>query len=118
MSAIDDIIQEPGHDIDPIDFQLAKTIGDTLEKHYPGWAWQINVKSEANAGVINVISAVLNDWTPKMYGYVLHLGKLGSHKDIVHKAVVAGGELLERANMPRDRWSGQEPKTMDIGCVN
>ena len=112
--AIDDIIQEPGHPVDPIDFELAKSIGDTLEFHYPGWGWQVNVKSELNQGVINVTSAVLNDGVHKLWGYVLHLGKLGSHKDITHKAIVAGGELLERANMPRSRWEGQEVKKMEI----
>ena len=112
--AIDNIIQEPGHSLDPLDFSLAKTIGDTLENHYPGWGWQVNVKSEAGQGIINVISGVLNDWTPKMYGYVLHIGKLGNYKDIARKAVIAGGELLERCNMPRDRWKGQEPKQMEI----
>lgn len=111
--AINDIIQEPGHPVDPIDFELAKTIGDTLEYHYPGWAWQVNVKSESNQGVINVTSGVLNDGVSKFWGYVLHLGKLGSYKDITHKAVIAGGELLERAHMPRRRWEEQEVTHID-----
>lgn len=116
--AIDNIIGEPGHSFDPIDYNLAKSIGDTLENHYPGWAWQVNVKSEVNAGVINVFSGVLNELSPRLYGYVLHLAKLGGHKDIVHKAVIAGGELLERAHMPRDRWTGQEIKKMDRAEVH
>ena len=111
--AVDDIIQEPGHPVDPLDFNLAKQIGDTLEAHYPGWAWQVNVKSEAGQGIINVISGVLNDGSPRNYGYVLHLAKLGSNKDVTHKAIIAGGELLERSHMPRSRWKGQEPTIME-----
>lgn len=109
---INDIISVPYHDIDPIDLNLAKTISETLERHYPGWAWQVNVNSEG--GVVNVINGVLNDGRPANYGYVLHIANLNNYKDVCHKAVMVGGELLERYNMPREGWKGQEPTSMEI----
>jgi len=113
---MENILSVPDHELNPLDIQLAKTISDTLEEHYPGWGWQVNVNSEKSGGVVNVLNGVLNDnpWVNKNYGYVLHLSNIYSHKDTVKKAVMIGGELLERANMPRSRWQGQEPTTMEI----
>jgi len=106
-----DIISVPYHDIDPIDLTLAKTISDTLEQHYPGWAWQVNVNSEG--GIVNVMSGVLNDGRLRNYGYVMHISDLNNYRAVCKKAIMVGGELLERANMPRRRWQGQEPNIMD-----
>ena len=100
------LIAVPGHDADPIDLNLAKTIADTLEYHYPGWGWEVNVNSEG--GIINVINGVLNDGMNKLHGYVLHISNMNNYKIIHKKVIMVGGELLERANMPRDRWKGQE----------
>jgi len=110
------ILSVPGHELNQLDIQLAKTIADTLEEHYPGWGWQVNINSEKSGGVINVLNGVLNDnpFVSKNYGYVLHISNISSHKATVKKAIMIGGELLERANMPRSRWQGQEPTTMDI----
>lgn len=111
-----DTLTVPYHDIDPIDLTLAKTIADTLEIHYPGWGWQVNINSDKTGGVVNVLNGVLNDTIIDRgnYGYVLHLSNIYNHRDTVKKAVMIGGELLERANMPRSRWQGQEPTTMEI----
>ena len=113
---MENILSVPDHDLNPIDIQLAKTIADTLEAHYPGWGWQVNINSDKTGGVINVLNGVLNDTVigRRNYGYVLHLSNIRKHKDTVKKAVMIGGELLERANMPRSRWQGQEPTTMEI----
>jgi len=102
----------PYHPVDPIDVQLAKTIGDTLENHYPGWGWMVHVDSEG--GVINIINSVMNASLQKQYGYVLKFATLnGTHEHIVKQAVRAGGELLERMNLPRSRWRGQEPDRVE-----
>ena len=107
-----DILAVPLHDIDPIDLTLAKTIADTLEYHYPGWAWQVNINSDG--GIINVLSGVLNDRITRNYGYVLHISDMHNYNAICKKVVMVGGEMLERANMPRRRWEGQEPTSMEL----
>jgi len=102
-----DIMPVDGHKVESQDLVLAKTIGDTLEKHYPGWAWMVHVDSEGE--IVNIMSGVLNEFQVKMYGFTYHLHNLTySHKAATQKAIKAGGELLERANMPRSRWTGQE----------
>jgi hypothetical protein len=109
-----DIISVPYHDIDLVDLELAKTIGDTLETHYPGWGWQVNINSDKTGGVVSVLSGVLNDDLHSNYGYVLHLANIYNYKDTVKKAILAGGELLERCNMPRSRWEEQVVKSIEV----
>lgn len=102
----------PEHDIDPIDVNLARIIGDTLEKHYPGWGWMVNVDSEG--GVVNIINGVMNTSLQKQYGYVLMMTQVSNTYDmIIKETVMAGGELLERMNLPRSRWKGEEPKKVE-----
>ena len=99
----------PEHPIDPNDVLLAKLISETLEKHYPGWGWMVHVDSEG--GVVNIINGVMNANLNKQYGYVLKMAALNNntYPMIVKEVVMAGGELLERMNLPRSRWEGEDP---------
>jgi len=73
-----------------------RMIGDTLETYYPGWLWFVEVKG----GIASIKSMHAN---PK-YAYVLRLlSGFYSASDLKRQVIHAGGELLERLNMPRNR---------------
>jgi hypothetical protein len=71
-----------------------RLIGDSLEAAYPGWLWYVEVR-----GGIAHIQTMHAD--PKR-GYRLHLGTdFYSASELKKMALRAGGELLERLNLPR-----------------
>jgi hypothetical protein len=76
---------------------LVKRCGDILETNFPGWAWAIS--PDERGGVITIRSMRLD----ARYGYLLHIAKI--QDDVQLKAVLrAGGELLERAGVPRGKY--------------
>jgi len=100
-----DLSGEVGHQIDDADRLLASTIGEILHKHYPGHLWAIYVNSEPTGGVVNIFNLRISH----KYGYVLHLTDLYPMDDIFKKKILmAGGEILERANMVRGAANGDK----------
>jgi hypothetical protein len=39
--------------------------------------------------------------------------QLASQKIMVKKVIMAAGEILERANLPRGTWNGETPRQVD-----
>jgi hypothetical protein len=80
------------------DVALAKRIGECLHLHYPGHAWLVEVEHAQGIARVSI---------PHLMGsvacYVIHLGKLAvdPRMDIVCRA---GGEILERYQLPRNRF--------------
>lgn len=75
---------------------LAKNLIARLEQHYPAFtgAWRVFVNEQG--GVIQVTNMMLSG---KM-GFLMHISKI----DLEGRAVVrAGGELLERYRVSRDK---------------
>jgi len=74
----------------------ARMIGDTLESHYPGWMWYV----EINQGIATIKSTHADP----QYGYRLKLmDDFYSASELQKMTIRAGGELLERLGMPRRR---------------
>lgn len=92
---------------DAVDMTMAKDIAETLYGHYPGHLWGVYVKS--GVAVIKALNI------SSLYGYVLHYGKIAN--DAGHRArrvIMAGGEILERANMRRGmRKEGEKAIAVD-----
>lgn len=91
-----------GEDIDPYltaDVTLMKQISDVLERHYPCHPWMVKVTHKQGVAMIKLpILMGRND------EYVLHINRLKGDPGL--RAVVrAGGELLERYNVPRQAFS-------------
>jgi hypothetical protein len=80
------------------DMVAAKRIGEVLEKHYPGHYMRVEVDSEG--GIARVIHPLL----PPSWCYVIHLADLKSDPGM-RTVMRAGGELLERFNIPRTRYN-------------
>jgi len=71
-----------------------KEIGETLDKHYPGWAW--TVEPDQRNMIINILNLHLHD----QWGYTIRLQDVQVDR-IRRMGVQAGGEILERFGLPR-----------------
>jgi hypothetical protein len=108
------IQEEPGKKRELSDIILAKWIGDALEKHYPGWGWMVHVNSET--GLVDVTNTVLASSLSRLHAFRIKRSELTYEDEIVRQAVWAGGEILERMNMPRARYKdGREVVKVDCG---
>ena len=80
------------------DIALAKRIGEVLQFHYPAHPWYVEV--EHVHGIAKVSIPALMGWTAY---FVIHLGSLSVDPSM--KIVVkAGGEILERYKLPRNKY--------------
>lgn len=84
---------------------LCKQIGDTLERHYPGWMWA--VQPDERGGILSIRALRLSgEW-----GYVFKLADLqGDAKVAMQKVMLGGGEILERFGVPRGTYRYQDWK--------
>lgn len=79
------------------DIDLSKDIAETLETAYPGHLWAVTVTS----GIATVKSLYISS----VWGMVLHYDNIKGDWAARKKAVImAGGELLERANLRRNKY--------------
>lgn len=72
---------------------LAKSMADTLHKHYPGHMWGVNVEG----GVANVRNLSLSG----EFGFRVRLPEIYSASQFDKQIMRAGGEILERFRVSR-----------------
>lgn len=73
---------------------ICRDIGETLHKHYPGHMWAIDV----TGGMVNVKDLFISS----LYGIRIRLADVQHDYGMrVKEAMRAGGEILERAHLPR-----------------
>jgi len=80
-----------------LDIATAKIVAETLNQHYPGHLWAINVQGEQ--GVLTIHNLMLSG----QWGYRLHMDKRYSVSELIHACKLAAGEILERYNQRRGR---------------
>ena len=85
--------------------EKAKQVGDTLNQHYPGHLWAVSWQG----GVLVVKNLAISSF----YGFVIKYADSFSATNLAATAVKAGGELLERAGMPRGKWDGEFAKQLE-----
>lgn len=86
-------LQVEGTQQTALEMQLAKTCGDTLLKHYPGYLWAVTV----NKGLIQVVNLNLSG----RWGFVIRSNKVYSASELDRQLRTAGGEILERYRITR-----------------
>lgn len=77
------------------DLAITKKIGAKLEQHYPCQPWLVEVDSAQGVAFISLPIIMRRNQR-----YCLHLSTIGSDPGL-RCVVRAGGELLERHNVPR-----------------
>jgi len=74
--------------------QIETAIGQKLAKLYNGYVWQVDCS--VLGGIVTIKNLTLHgDW-----GFALNLRDLADDHDL-NAVMIAGGELLERCNLPR-----------------
>jgi hypothetical protein len=74
--------------------QIETAVGQKLAQAYTGYQWQID------CSIIGGVVTIKNLNLSGDYGFVLHLRDL-EHDTDLKSVILAGGELLERCNLPR-----------------
>lgn len=99
-----------GKHTDTLDFDHAKACAEALTKHYPGYAWAVNVSSET--GMVQVRNLTLSgDW-----GFNIHLARINSDPSL--KVVIqAGGEILERYKVKRGKIDQDEVDSLPTDFI-
>jgi len=105
---------DPGtHKIHAADEVTAKTIGDMLNRVYPGHLWAINCQWDQ--GILTIQNLML----PSRYGFLLKINREFSSSNLEARAKMAAGEILERYRLDRgrfdlDKWSELPEKVGNI----
>jgi hypothetical protein len=76
-----------------------------LSKHYPVYRWGIEYDEDGK--IVKVFNLTLQNpiASREMYGWVFHLSTVLEDKaNGWRKLIMAGGQILERANMERKAW--------------
>ena len=83
-----------------MDLALTKAVAATMETHYPGHPWRVEVSHRQ--GIIKIQLPILmgaTNW------YVVHITSLGNWTIGQRKIMRACGEILERYRIPRHNFS-------------
>jgi hypothetical protein len=89
-----------------LDMEKAKEVAETLNQKYPGHLWAVSVQG----GVLVVKNLAISTF----YGFIIKHHDSYSASDLARTACEAGGELLERAGMPRDKpWDGNMARKLE-----
>jgi hypothetical protein len=88
-------VDEPG--VTAADMALSKNCADTLLKHYPNHLWGVRVAQ----GLIYVRNLRLSG----RFGFILKMNDFYSATDLDKKLMQAGGEVLERYRMSREKMN-------------
>jgi len=94
---------------DEVQDQLtAQQCAEVLNQHYPGHAWAVHVSS--GQGLINIMNFNLSG----KHGYRLKLSGLYSWDDLRDRVMRAGGEILERAKLPRGSYDHDRVRDLPV----
>lgn len=85
---------------------ILKTIMHALNHHYRGHAWRVDIKP---GGAV----VIKNDRVSNYYGFMIPPHQLHNYKEIRRAALIAGGELLERAHMKRGASNNEVAVKLD-----
>lgn len=75
------------------DIETAKAVADTLVRTYPRHLWCCSAQGRV---VVVRVPSLHGEW-----GFVMHTHKMATASELHRAAVMAGGELLERAGVSR-----------------
>jgi hypothetical protein len=87
---------------DPLDQQICEVVGAVLLKHYPLYDWL--VCADRRKGMIDIINVSLDG----QLGCRMYMDGAASTSELEHKAMMYGGEILERFNVTRGAMRYQE----------
>lgn len=81
---------------------LAKNCSEVLEKSFPGYLWAVHVNERE--GFVDLFNLNISG----QHGFSIKLNGFYSWDSIRDKVMRAGGEILERHKLPRERWNQEK----------
>lgn len=99
------VVFTPGtdsHEVELMNYELAKVIGEHLHNTYPGYLWRVN--ADIPNGIVNVLNF---DISMEM-GCTLMVADLVDPHRAEKLVKKAGGEMLERAKLFRGQMRERE----------
>ena len=90
-----------------LDLALSKDVAEALNSQYPGHLWAVNCRGED--GIMTIHNLMLSG----KWGFVLKLDNSYSASDLRKRAIMAGGEILERYKVSRGRVNQEHMAAMD-----
>ncbi len=82
---------------------VAVQVLDVLMACYPSYSWHVREIDGALVIKEQALTAMFGQ-----YGMMLKSHESYSWSDLKREVILAAGEFLERANLPRGKWTGQE----------
>jgi hypothetical protein len=103
-------VLEHGNEDESSAIELAKQVGEALNKYYPNHPWLVGFQG----GHIVVKHLAIEDAVHAAIGkrgfsMARPYNKLVTHKEITAECVLMGGMLLEQFKLPRGAWDGRDP---------
>lgn len=89
------------------EFVLANEINNHLQRIYPNYRWMVAV--DTIGGIIKIAESNLQDPTTP---YMIRLDEVPSDKILHRYLIKAGGEILERFNVGRERKTQEQVRTI------
>ena len=106
----DQLIIERGDADEAWDLAKASDVLDTLCREYPLHLWQVSFQGRVLVVRHGLISDVVRrELSRDGFGFVIKHVDSFSAKDLSHKAMLAGGQLLEMFGYKRGAWDGSDP---------
>lgn len=93
--------------IDPLDQQLCEIVGAVLHKHYPLYDWL--VQADRRKGFVDIRNVSLDG----QLGCRILMNGPASVSELEHKAMMYGGEILERFNVHRGAMRSDEMDALE-----
>ncbi len=83
---------------------ICLAVSDTLHANYPGYAWRVGCTLESGVVVVELCVPLASRLKPtnQTKGFMIHIKRLQGPGGI-KKVIWAGGEVLERWKLPRDK---------------
>ena len=92
------------------DMEIARQVAATLNQHYPGHPFVVDVQGGGLILRHLMISIIANAFLRRRgFGYLMPRDKMGTPREITRSAIQAGGHMLELFGLPRGTWTDQLP---------
>jgi hypothetical protein len=85
---------------------ILSVVLNSLNDYYPQHVWLVEIK---NGGAV----VIKNSRVSNFYGFMIPPSDLNNYKEIRRHAMIAGGELLERAHLKRGTANGDFSEKLD-----
>jgi hypothetical protein len=88
--------------------RLSEIVGEIAYSFYPNHPWKIEIKPPNKFGQDGVIQIQLAPWMGPKLWYTIWTDSVRTHNDMRIRVMRVCGEILERYQVPRQGFSGDE----------